>query len=335
MFKKSRIIALLGVSAALIWPVASLALTCPATYTQKIVSGKYYCVKTGTGSIVVELLTQDPPGGLVTLAASPVGVGFTLCRNKGGNFPPGQNPSSVPANFFPTLVNTTSLTTPVPDGEYEDLDIDIQYRTILSVTPTPTQQLRLNQFCPNRNWTAVGYVPGAFNGTLTIGNLGTSILNDTGGACTATNVPTYNQITGTFNYAPYSGGCGSDLGNEFVPICGETELPADGVDNNCDGKIDDCVSILLHCDSTSPVLQTFCGAGSHTFASGEILPNTKSNASYAILTPAVASATITSCQNGMTAAIPPSSPNFCALTGGDSGTPRFNDQLCDLNITPN
>jgi hypothetical protein len=114
-----------------------------------------------------------------------------------------------------------------------------------------------------------------------------------------------------------------------------TELPADGVDNNCDTKIDDCVSVLLHCYATSPVLQTFCGAGSHSVASGEIIPNTQFNASYVLLTPAVASVQITSCQNSMTATIPPASPDFCALTGGASGTPRFNDQLCDLNITPN
>lgn len=113
------------------------------------------------------------------------------------------------------------------------------------------------------------------------------------------------------------------------------ELPADSVDNNCDTKIDDCVSVLLHCFSTSPVLQTFCGAGSHSVANGEIIPNTQGNASYVLLTPTVASVTITSCQNGMTATIPPANANFCSLTGGASGTPRFNDQLCDLNITPN
>ena len=114
------------------------------------------------------------------------------------------------------------------------------------------------------------------------------------------------------------------------------ELPGDGIDNNCDTKIDDCVEVLLHCNSSSDVLQTFCGAGSHSVADGEIIPNTQTNASFVLLTSAVASVTITSCQdNSMTATIPLSNANFCNLTGGAVNTPRFNDQLCDLEITPN
>lgn len=118
----------------------------------------------------------------------------------------------------------------------------------------------------------------------------------------------------------------------------------DGADNNCDTKTDDCVSILKHCgplDESNEVLQTFCGAGSHNVDSEDIEFFTRDNASYVLLEPAVASATITSCDNGMTATIPPSSPNFCALPGGagpgpgvPDEIPRFNDRLCDLDITP-
>lgn len=121
----------------------------------------------------------------------------------------------------------------------------------------------------------------------------------------------------------------------------------DGADNNCDTKTDDCVSILKHCSPTlgSPiedpnvVLQTFCGAGSH---SEEIDSYTRDNASYVLLEPEVASVTITSCDDAeMTETITDSNPNFCALTGGSGPgpgepgeAPRFNDRLCDLNITP-
>ena len=73
MNTKSKILTSLGVGAALVWPLTSQALVCPSKYTQKIVSGKQYCIKVGTGSVLADILTDHDPGS-ATLVVDPLGT---------------------------------------------------------------------------------------------------------------------------------------------------------------------------------------------------------------------------------------------------------------------
>jgi len=106
-----------------------------------------------------------------------------------------------------------------------------------------------------------------------------------------------------------------------------TEVCGDGIDNDGDGEIDErcdngvgelCVEVLLHCDPSSAVLQTFCGSGVQP-----VVGQVRSNASYILLGAGVNGAVI---QNSAgTVVTITNDTNLCGIGG-------FNDRLTALEV---
>ena len=108
--------------------------------------------------------------------------------------------------------------------------------------------------------------------------------------------------------------------------------PCAGGDQNCDGLVDEqcCVQIRLHCDPNSPVLETVCGIGEKFLA-----PLTAANSSYVTFGAGVTSVTLHHCNNGPLSGQSltiENHTNLCGLQGGCCGSPRWNEEVCSIEI---
>ena len=101
----------------------------------------------------------------------------------------------------------------------------------------------------------------------------------------------------------------------------------DGVDNNCDGIVDEgcCIDVLLDCDAGSQVIDRLCGPGSHVL--GQFVSD---NISYVIFGDSVQGVVLHNCDSRELTIT--GDTNLCALEGGCCGSPRWNDEICSIDI---
>ena len=91
-----------------------------------------------------------------------------------------------------------------------------------------------------------------------------------------------------------------------------------------------CVDIRLHCDANSSVLETVCGGGVQTRS-----PVTAANISFVSLGADVNGVILHHCPNGPLAGQTltiTGDTNLCGLQGGCCGYPRWNDEVCAIEL---
>jgi len=239
MFRKQGIIALLGVGVVAAWPMASEAIYCSGTYTHVRTGNAHSCIRSSTGSVLLEALTKDHPGK-VTLTVLPQG---RTGSKRGGDDDDATTTSTmstteppveallvcrtekstglvkIPASI-PKFSNTTSTTVARSDhpGLFMGEHPGIRFKTTLSANPTPAQLLMLTRFCPgcaNEKGKPVNYLPLHIRATLAF-ETGDAMfdLNAKAGNCTVNFADLTVDPTGEFNRISYGGGCAPALGNE-------------------------------------------------------------------------------------------------------------------------
>jgi hypothetical protein len=122
---------------------------------------------------------------------------------------------------------------------------------------------------------------------------------------------------------------------EVEEVCnqqGEGDLEHVGPEGAPPPPLESCVDIHLDCDPDSPVLETVCGAGLHTLAM-----NSANNISYVTLLN-TSSVVLHHCNDGSelsdaTLEISEDT-DLCSLDGGCCGFPRWNDNVCSVEINP-
>lgn len=143
------------------------------------------------------------------------------------------------------------------------------------------------------------------------GCINAPVCADDGDACT---VDACDPATGFCSAPPVA----CDFGDECDPSSGQcVNAP--------------CVDILLHCSSGSSVLETYCGFGTHALTASDA-----ANISYVIFNGPTSSVVLNHCVDGSAFSGDTlevfSDTNLCDLPGGASGDPRWNDEVCSVEI---